>query len=791
MGALVKASLSALKSESAEICPVDLELDQFRRTYSGGFNFNFITALSGTQSFKNLNFTNFYLSDEFTLDSVTQFTGGRVIPKKVFSALNFSAESNGFLKFISADKENFSRTGTTYDAQYYGYPGITTEVAQAHDFEIELINSFQCRVAFLINNFRFYLVVSDDNEVEGRKKILFVGENKISKENNLLEYSIVKGGLGTASDYLAFFSTKKKTASDPFSPTVRYILENDGQTLVAQNITDIDDVNSFFFTTRAVKLGGEIDLSIPSPYNTSFITYNENGSKVNTDKSNFNLPSNYLLHTSSNTTKLKFDLLNLKNISNNFDEYVSSNNLLSSSEADPLYVEGLRKYTSIFTDIDSEKNEVLSLNYVYNNFNVRVKQGNTYFVTPSSLNPFTQININDTKFVDSGSFSYTQPFLSDRVYEMDDEDGVRSEDATYLCTWLSGGLGKRGVWVDRYFYPDITSKEEALSSNNSSSTITYEQMVENLIKNNNSLKSSVEKKFIFDKKSDLVFEPNKRYRYERINKEELERKTPTNFCEGAVLTDRVNNYFNEINDNGGFALGFDIKSDAGQFLIRSRRNDINGGFEIERLVGGDLKLTFNIFDNSPEPPTIVSTSKIFQTNPYINNTVFLSFDAIRGICTFYINSEPVFSFDVKAYQMLNKMILFGIIEIVSPGGTTQKILKPDLENNIYLNDIYLTLSPLNEEEELTAVLTQNLNKIQDITISLPCGMRNLTDTIATVNSIGTNLKHRSNVVDINVKNLNIQDDSITEEVKTMILNNISSSLPETTNINDVNFINYK
>ena len=40
MGALVQSSLSALKSESAEICPVDLELDQFNRTYSGGFNFN-------------------------------------------------------------------------------------------------------------------------------------------------------------------------------------------------------------------------------------------------------------------------------------------------------------------------------------------------------------------------------------------------------------------------------------------------------------------------------------------------------------------------------------------------------------------------------------------------------------------------------------------------------------------------------------------------------------------------------------------------------------------------------
>ncbi len=67
MGALVKSSLSALKSESAEICPVDLELDQFRRTYSGGGNFNFITALSGVQSFKNLNFTDFFLTNEKVL----------------------------------------------------------------------------------------------------------------------------------------------------------------------------------------------------------------------------------------------------------------------------------------------------------------------------------------------------------------------------------------------------------------------------------------------------------------------------------------------------------------------------------------------------------------------------------------------------------------------------------------------------------------------------------------------------------------------------------------------------
>tara|TARA_R100001594_G_scaffold24155_2_gene47321 strand:- start:19362 stop:21749 length:2388 start_codon:yes stop_codon:yes gene_type:complete len=795
MGALVQAGLSALKSETAEICPVDLDLDQFYRTYPGGYRFNFITALSGTQSFKNLNFTNFYLSNEYKLDNVTTFTGGRVIPEKIFSTLNFAADAPGYLNFNIADASNFREVGNTYEAGYYGYPGITTNIADADNIEIQLIDTFTCRVAFLVNNFRYYLIVSDENIGQGRrvdlqKKVIFAGENKIPLSAANLEYSIIKSGVDTTSDFICLFSQKFLFPEDKDSESGKYILVSDGQTLIAERIAPTEKVDALWLPGKAIKLGGEIDLTIPSPYNTSFVTYNKAGNKVDTDKSNFNLPSNYLLHSSSNSTKPKFDILNLKNIANNYDEYVSSNNLLSSSDTNPLYVEGLRKYTSIFSDIDSEKNEVLALNYVYNNFNVKIKPGSTIFQTPSSLNPFTQININDTKFVDSGAFCFTQPFLSDRVYHLDDEDGVKDLDATYLCTWLSGGLGERGVWVDRYFYPDLTSKEEALSTNGSFN-ITYDLLVEELIQNNSTLKTSVEKKYIFDKKSDLVFEPNTRYRYERLDKDELEKRRPVNFCEGAELTDRVNNYFRVINDNGGFALGFNIKSNSSAFTIRSKRNDINGGFQLIKKSNGDLSFSFNIFDNSPEPPVLVSFSKNIPLNQFVNNTVFLSFDGIRGECTLYVNSEVVFSFNVKAYQMLNKMILFGIIEIVGSDGVAERLLNPNPDPNLYIDDIYLTLSPLSEEEEISGVFTQNLNEIQDITISLPCGQRNLTDTIATVNSIGTNLKHRSNVVDINVKNLNIQDSGITEEVRTLLLNNITSSLPETTTINDVNFINYK
>ena len=70
-------------------------------------------------------------------------------------------------------------------------------------------------------------------------------------------------------------------------------------------------------------------------------------------------------------------------------------------------------------------------------------------------------------------------------------------------------------------------------------------------------------------------------------------------------------------------------------------------------------------------------------------------------------------------------------------------------------------------------------------------MRNLTDNITTVNSINTNLKSKSNRVDININNLNINDKSITDAVKNTILANIEKSIPKTIGINNINFINYK
>tara|TARA_R100000152_G_C6776511_1_gene205675 strand:- start:175 stop:2565 length:2391 start_codon:yes stop_codon:yes gene_type:complete len=796
MGSLVKSSLSGLSSKSADITPKGLALKQFSRTFNGGGNLNFVHALCGAQDFKNLNYTNFYLSNNILLDNVVTYTGDTkpgkttILPEKFLTTLNFCNSGSNYLKFQKASKAPFIQTNDTYNAKFYGSPTFTNSINGADNFEITIVDKFTCRVAYLVNNYRYYLVVSDDPPEQhslnaNTKYVLFVGENKLPLAGTNLQYNFT-----TYSDasYINLYTTKDNE---------RYILESSGPHLIANKISgESSRANEFFITARSIKLNQQTNITVTSPYNTSFVTYKTENNEIDNLKSDFNLTSNYLLYSSSNNDFQKFNLYNLKNIANNQDGFTSSNNLLSTSSTS-IFAKNLRNYTSIFSDIDSEKNEVLALNYVYNNFDVSISPGTTFFTTPSSLSPFKSININDTKFVECGAFPFMQPYLSDRVYRIDDES-IYSENATYLCTWLSGAPGTRGKWVDRYYYPDYVTKEAALNAKGTYNP-TYETYIENLLKTNSDLKDSVVEKHFFDKKSDMLFEKNKRYRYERISIEDFTRSIPAN-----VVGSNLTNYFKAINDRGGFGLGFTITNDPGaaepgkgtDFMIKSARNNIDGGLEILKI-GDAIRFIFKVFDNSNQK--IASFVHSFNIDIFAKNNLFVNFNAKSGVGNLYLNSQNIFTFNVNKDQMVSKYILFGDISCSILGGP------PDVTGNAYttsshdivrdsssyITNTYISLEPLDEEEEIIVTLQQNIDGIQKMTISLPCGMRNLSDTITTVNSINTPLKHKSNVVDINIKNLNIQDNNITREIKNNLIANIRTALPKTTTINDINFIDYK
>ena len=800
MGCLVKSSLSALSSREATICPVDLNLDQYHQTYNGGFSLNYISALSGVRDFRKLNFTNFYLTNNFLLDDVTSYTDIKVKPTKLLTTLNFTTSSENYVKFKEASLSGFKDTNTIYNAAFYGATTFTPTSSEASYFEVDFIDDFTCRVSTVVNNARYYLVVSDDAATDGVRKILFVGKNQLDLNNFNLEYNLLKY---KTDSFINLYTTKGDG---------KYIIRGDGYFLYAQLIDSSSKANMFFISSHSIKMNQEVNLTIPSPYNSSYITYDKE-SKIDNDKSDFHLPSNYLLHSSSNDPDQKFNLLVLKNIANTQDGFTSSNTLLSTSDTS-IFSQNLRDYTSIFSDIDSERNEVLSLNFVYHNYDIIIKPGTTSFTAPSSMAPFDKLNINDTKFTKCGAFSFTRPDLADRVYRLDD-DSIKEEDVTYLCTWLSGGIGKEAIWVDRYFYPDLVSKEEALGAS-PVYNVTYQEAVENLIASNSSLKTSVQNKLYLDKKSDLTFEPQKRYKYVRISKDVLKEKAPTNFCKTARVNKRTNNYFKTINNNGGFSLGFTIQNDAGDFTLESAYHDVNGGFSFYKA-GRDVRFVFRIFDNSTEGRTIRDRIDLntfqydFELDKFDKNNIFLSFNAIDGICTLYLNSNVIYTFNVNAYQLYTKRILFGDIYLkwysrqqgkidqnyarlsrgVSRRLNSKELLFNEATTKYFINNVYLTLSPLEDHQELAHIFSTNIDSIQDLTISLPCGMRNLTDTIKAVNSINTNLKSKSNVVDINIKNLNINNSNITDEVKDVLLAKIVNSLPKTTTINNVKFIDYK
>jgi hypothetical protein len=783
MGCLVKSSLSALSSVEASVCPTDLTLDQYTQTFNGDFKLNFVTALSGVQDFKKLNFTNFYLSNEFLLDNVTSHNEVKVKPDSFFTTFNFTTSSDNYLTFADASLSSFKDTNNIINAQFYGSTSFTNILSNAGNFEITFINDFTCTVATIYNNIKYYLVLSDnEQDSTGRREVLFVAENKLTSTGSYIEYNLLKY---KKDSFINLYSTKNGS---------KYSIVDNGGKLYGQILDSTSKPNQFYIANSSIKMNQEVNLTIPSPYNTSFITYTNSGD-VDNSKSDFHLPSNYLLYSSSNSDRLDFNFYNLKNIVNTQDQFTSSNNLLSTSETS-IYSQGLRKYTSIFSDMDSENNEVLALNFVYNNFDIVIKPGTTYFTTPSSMEPFNRLNINDTKFTKCGSFSFKRPDLADRVYRLDD-NSIKEENVTYLCTWLSGGIGKEGIWVDRYYYPDLVSKETALAAS-PAFNVTYEKSVESLIMNNSNLKSSVTKKLYLDKKSDLIFEPNKRYKYVRVSKNDFLRESPTNFCKTARVNNKVNNYFKSINENGGFSLGFTLQNDAGDFSIISDSNDINGGINFSKI-GNDITFEFKIFDNSTEGKTIeerilLNTFKhTFTIDKFEKNNIFLSFNAIEGICNLYLNSNVIFTFNVNAYQLYTKRILFGDIFLrwnSNDESAKREILFNEATTQLYITNLYLTLEPLEKYQELGYVFGTNIDSIQDLTISLPCGMRNLTDNIRVVNSINTNLKSKSNVIDINIKNLNIKSE-VAKEVKDIMLTNIARSLPKTTVINDVKFIDYK
>ena len=731
----------------------ELSFKQFKRTYSGGWSVNFVNALSGFNDFKIKNYTNFTLSNRKTADNVFSIDNSSFESEEIYTHLKFGSS---YLTWENIDTAPYKEADRAMEGLYY--KKITFSNSEKF-LSIVFMTDSVCKVSFKNNNDTFVLASDVDNNM------FYINQTQVNDSLSANQPHHFKYMFDNDNKFIFLFQDKS---------TGFYTVSKSFDTLELEEVTVYNKEN---IMGNRISIGKGKSYNPNFNLNTSFITYENESNHVDVSKSDFNLRNNFLIHNNPNDTTRTSSVIVLKNQMGGYDNINSGNNLLSGSSS--YYVDDHRNYSSISDTIPTETSSELELNYVFYNKEFVISPGSTSFVCPSSMFPFSKININDTKFVDVGAFSYTSPVYADKVYK-EDALAPGQSDQFYLCTWLSGSPSSdTKVWVDRYYYPDLITKENALSSKPIFSE-TYNDVIEALIMANSSLKTSISNKKFFDKTSDLTFEPNKRYTYERISPTLFDSPDPTsNYCGWSTL-----NYFKEINTQGKLSFGFYFNGDESVWEVKSDRNNIDSGIKISKSKS-ELYVEYNIFDSTTLQ--LYKFSKTLEFKPSKENFILFTIDLLSGDGYWYMNNQTVLDISLIPVQFKLKQLLYGDIFFIENEMKTNIIDSSvsKVSNIILTTDVY--------PKDL-AFITPILNgkiKIDDMVISVPCGMRNNIDNISQLQTICGSLANKSNKINISIKNLHLNNGTVRNGLSAIIESEIRRYIPANTSLNTLTFIDYK
>jgi hypothetical protein len=300
---------------------------------------------------------------------------------------------------------------------------------------------------------------------------------------------------------------------------------------------------------------------------------------------------------------------------------------------------------------------------------------------------------------------------------------------------------------------------------------TYTSGVEALIAANLNLQDSIKKYKIFDKVSDLTFEPNINYEYHRFTSQ-----IPiTNL---ANCTNLAYNYQNDINEAHKMTFAFYFTDDGVDWLVQSIRNLVNGGIKILKFQDS-LYFEFNLFSGVRK--TIKSFRVITKYKQNDLNFICFTFDSLNGRGGFYLNGTKVLSINTVLGEFQYDPILYG------------KLYFNDVEifeNGSKLENILLNSDYIDDDMAKSLQILQGFLPVDDIYITLPCGMRNSIDDVAYINTVCKTNTNKSNFINVSIDNLGIDNQQILNELTDAIKTTITRHVPASTTINKINFANY-
>jgi hypothetical protein len=171
-------------------------------------------------------------------------------------------------------------------------------------------------------------------------------------------------------------------------------------------------------------------------------------------------------------------------------------------------------------------------------------------------------------------------------------------------------------------------------------------------------------------------------------------------------------------------------------------------------------------------PTSISTLK--------DNFVCVSIDTKSGIGYFYLNNTVISTFQLPEYQFLNKQLLYGDFFQLIGDSKLDLLSGLTIFNNIFITDYFV------ESDLVFSISILNgSNTVDTINITLPCGMRNGSDNIKLVHTVCGNTSSKSNKSNIFVKNIDIENEEILNDLENELKSKIETVLPVS---NDVNII---
>jgi len=514
-------------------------------------NFNFGLHLQTYNVFEDIkdrstNYnTAYFLSDLYSLSSIIELD----TPYTLTSDSKFTTylkNGDNYAKASSSSSE------LTYDSNF-------NTLSSQYFFTLNISTNRYLYITKEINDTTYYAYCSSE--------LIYLSADVPSVSSHLFEFVV-------QDNKLKLFPYKDiANPSNKYQVIFSNVLELTGTT-AGNVVSSVIDINRNVLTKLKGSLNNTFSYYISS-FNRDNVGLNLNTTTKTVSNNYLGFTNNYTLNYSSNDWCVDFDTLPLKNQAT-LEEYYSPNNHYNSQPSNLN-----REYEKIF----SGNNQNEGYDKLYLSYNIGTKDIHfppsklTYFTTPSSISPYTKLNINDSKIDNIGAIPGNNPLVADKVFKrrFDFKNNNFTDDvnATYLCSWLSGNTDGDRLWVDRYYNPDSINFSDAMSGTAFYNTVTS---------------ASAQTTHVFDISSRLTFEKNNDYAYYHIG--EVDYLNHINSLKKFELSQDI-----EILSNKGAVTTFDY---AKEDIELDLNGDRFGKFKTNHK--GDISLSFWLSANDYSLP---------------------------------------------------------------------------------------------------------------------------------------------------------------------------------------------